>query len=104
MRGLGKSFDSGGWMVLLLLALAIVLPASALLWFMNEAARSQALAARQSVGAAYRGQVRLLQERVAAEWRSHVDAAQTAAGGGLPAYAADALRTSGADAVLMFDE
>ena len=48
----------------LFLLLGVLLPTACVLWFMNEAARSQAESARQSVSEAYRGQLRMLRDRV----------------------------------------
>lgn len=67
---------AGSWLdrrtsFFVLLALLMLLPAACVLWFMNEAVRTQSAAARQRVLEAYRGQLRLVRARVDAHWRAH---------------------------------
>src|SRR6187551_3231444 len=64
--------DRATWLVLLALALGVVLPATCVIWFMTEAASNQADAARQRLSDALQGQLRLLRERVDADWRERV--------------------------------
>ena len=64
--------DRATWLVLLALTLGVVLPATCVIWFMSEAASNQADAARQRLSDALRGQLRLLRERVDADWRERV--------------------------------
>jgi signal transduction histidine kinase len=56
--------------VLFFLVLGVLVPTACVLWFMNEAAKSQAEAAREQVNAAYRGQLRRLRDRVDGYWRA----------------------------------
>ena len=56
---------------ILLLLVAVFVPAAFLLWFMNETVTTQAASARQSVIEAYRGQLRLIRPRIDAYWRGH---------------------------------
>ena len=85
------------------LLIGVVAPATAVFWFMNEAARSQAEAARRSVMEAYRGQLALLRDRLESSWQSRT--ATLSGSSELPARhrAAQLRRTSGADAVIVFD-
>jgi signal transduction histidine kinase len=55
-------------LLVLFIVIGVLAPTGAVLWFMNEAARSQEASARQSVSEAYRGQLRLLRDRVDALW------------------------------------
>src|SRR5512133_2955562 len=80
------------------IVLAVLAPTGAVLWFMNEAARSQAESARQSVREAYRGQLRLLRDKVDAMWGMRAEAMDKALN--LPS----ALRSSGADSAILFDQ
>lgn len=63
-------FDRSSWLVPLFLILGVLLPAGCVLWFMNDAATSQAAAARRSVTEAYRNQLPLLRDRVDGYWQS----------------------------------
>src|SRR5215471_11582548 len=58
----------GDWLLALFLVTGVALPVAAVLWFMNAAAASEAAAARQSVVEAYRGQLRLIRDRIDGEW------------------------------------
>jgi len=60
--------------------LGVVGPMVCVLWFMNDAAESQALSARQSVLEAYRGQLRLVRDQVDAYWRSRAVELEAQAG------------------------
>ena len=74
----------GLWLVPLFLVLGIVCPTACVLWFMNDAAESQALSARQSVLEAYRGQLRLIRDQVDAYWESRAAQLDTQMGHGTP--------------------
>ena len=105
MKGTGFTLeDRNGWLIPFMLAVAILVPAGGVLWFMNEAAQSQAQAVRQSVNEAFRGQLRLLRDRLDAAWQTRAAALEQAAGSGLPANFPAALTASGADAVLFLDD
>ena len=58
------NLQQGTWLLLLFLLVGIVCPTACLLWFMNDAAESQSIAARQEVLEAYRGQLRLVRDQV----------------------------------------
>jgi signal transduction histidine kinase len=68
------AFGSGSWSLPVLLLVAVVVPSACVLWFMNEAVEHQATAARQAVADAYRGQLRLVRDRLATAWQSRVQA------------------------------
>lgn len=79
------------------LMLGVLAPTGAVLWFMNDAARSQAEAARQNVTEAYRGQMRLLRDRIDALWR------QKAAALDRPLGFEAAIDAAGADSAVLLD-
>jgi len=64
----GASYDRATWLVLLFLLVGVVAPTASVLWFMNAAAESQAASARQNVMEAYRGQLRLIRDRIGSYW------------------------------------
>ena len=84
----------------LFLTLGVLAPTACVLWFMNEAARSQAVAARQEVAEAYRGQLKLLREKIELSWEDR--AAALDKGRGSPADFARAVRNGLADSVVYF--
>jgi signal transduction histidine kinase len=69
------------WLVPLFLLFGVLAPTGCVLWFMNTAARIQGAAARQSVTDAYRGQLRLLRDRVDSYWLDRAAALDAAAAG-----------------------
>jgi hypothetical protein len=75
--------DRSTWLVLLFLTVAVLAPTACVLWFMNEAAKNQADAARQRVTEAYRGQLRFLREGIDSFWQ-HRSAELAAAPAGGP--------------------
>src|SRR5580658_7177957 len=82
---MGTRLDGGGrdrstWLALLFVALGVLAPTACVLWFMNEAARAQAEAAKQSVAEAWRGQLRFIRDRVDAYWETRTTALQAGAG------------------------
>jgi signal transduction histidine kinase len=99
--GLGR--DRSGWLLLLFLLLGVLLPTGCVLWFMNEAARSQAESARRSVAEAYRGQLRMVRNRVDSFWRNRAAALQGKPGEWTTADIPRILAASGADAVALLD-
>src|SRR5579871_3594502 len=91
----------GAWLALAFLALGVVVPTVSILWFMNEAARAQSEAARQSVAEAYRGQLRLLGEKLDSFWMARLDAIDKAAGQGQAPDFARIVKAGLADAVVL---
>ena len=78
--------DRATWLVLLALTLGVVLPAACVIWFMTEAASNQADAARQRLSDALQGQLRLLRERIDADWRSRLARLDNGESGGAAAF------------------
>src|SRR5262245_51974667 len=94
--------DRATWLVLLSLLLGVLAPAACVIWFMNEAIANQADATRQRVSEAYRGQLRLLRDRIDADWRTRTAQLDADTGSG-PAAFRRAVLSGGADAVVFFD-
>jgi hypothetical protein len=81
------SFDRSAVLGLLFFVLGILLPTASVLWFMNEAMTAQLAAARQELTAAYRGQLRLIGDRIAERWRARAPRRSPLAPDGPPAAA-----------------
>src|SRR5580693_3804300 len=96
-----KPRAQGAWLVLLFLVLGIVCPTACVLWFMNDAAESQALSARQSVLEAYRGQLRLIRDQVEGYWESRAAELDGQAGRGTPQDFARIVKAGLADSVVL---
>ena len=94
--------DWSSWRLAAFLLVGVLAPSGSVLWFMNEAARSQAESARQSVTAAYRGQLRLLRERVDGWWKARAAALDTGEAA-VPSAFVSAMKRAGADAVVLLD-
>ena len=93
----------GAWLGLAFLALGIVVPTVSILWFMNEAARAQSEAAKQSVAEAYRGQLRFLGERLDSGWANRLGACADSAGDGRAPDFARAVKAGLADSIVFPD-
>jgi signal transduction histidine kinase len=92
--------DGSAW-VFVLLALLTLVPAACVLWFMNEALARESAAAQQRVLEAYRGQLRLVRERLDPLWRAHAAGLDAA---GDPRRRFDDLVTGGmADGAVLLD-
>jgi signal transduction histidine kinase len=61
-------WDRGLWLALLFIVLGVVAPTACVLWFMNEAAKAQAEAAKQGITGAYRSQLVFLRDRLDEYW------------------------------------
>ncbi len=96
-------WDRSSWLLALFLLLGVLAPSGAVLWFMNDAARSQAESARQRVTEAYRGQLGLLRERGDQWWKTRVAALDGSVGASRTGFLA-AIKAAGADAVILLDE
>lgn len=72
----------GAWLALTFLALGVVVPTVCILWFMDEAARAQSEAAKQSVAEAYRNQLSFLGDRLDGLWTNRLASIDQAAGNG----------------------
>jgi signal transduction histidine kinase len=82
--GNSASHDKSSWLVVVFLIAAVALPTGCVLWFMRQAAEGQAMAARESVIEAYRGQLRLIRDRVDSYWQSRASELQQEVGKGEP--------------------
>ena len=91
---------SGGVLPALFLLVAVAAPTACVFWFMNEAARSQAEAAKRSVTEAYRGQLRLLRDRMDSYWDARAAALQRSAAVGSPADFQRVVMQGGIDSVV----
>jgi signal transduction histidine kinase len=96
----GAGRDRSAWLALLFVLLGVVVPSACVLWFMNEAARGQARAAKQSVTEAYRGQLRFIRDRIDAYWESRANALEQAAGAGSAADFARNVKAGAADSFI----
>src|SRR5208283_2116347 len=96
-------WDRSSWLLALFLLVGVLAPSGSVLWFMNDAARSQAESASQKVAEAYRGQLGMLRERVDTWWRERASALDGLAGAGPSVFPAS-LGASGADALVWLDE
>ena len=103
---IGGRFGSAGqsvgeWLVLLFLLIGVAAPAVSVLWFMNAAASSQAVSARQKVMDAYRGQLRLIRDRIDADWERRASELAKQAGHGTAEDFAQIVATRAADSVIL---
>lgn len=97
-----RPWDRAIWLVVVSVVLGVLIPAASLIWFMTEAARNQADAARQRLSDALRGQLRLLQERLDSDWRARLERLHTATGAGDAARAFQQAALAGhADAIVI---
>jgi len=92
--------DRSTWLVPLFLIAGVLLPTGCVLWFMNDAATSQAAAARESVTEAYRNQLPLLRDRVETYWKARAKELTSQIGAGAPANFARVIKAGLADTVI----
>ena len=97
-----NNFSGGGLPALFLLA-AVAAPTACVFWFMNEAARSQAEAAKRSVTEAYRGQLRLLRDRIDSYWDTRASTLQQNSGARTPADFRRIILQGGIDSVIFLN-
>ena len=91
LRTPGGWLDGSAWLFVLL-ALLTVLPASCVLWFMNDALTRESESSHQRVLEAFRGQLRLVRSRLDPIWGAQ--AASLNAGAGSPEQRFERLITS----------
>ena len=96
-----KVQDRSTWLALLFIVVGVIAPTTCVLWFMRDAARAQADAARQSVAEAYRGQLKLLRDKTDAYWQGRAVALQQSAGKGGAADFARNVRAGLADSFIL---
>ena len=90
----------GTLLPLLFLVVGVIAPTTCVLWFMRDAARAQADAAKQSVAEAYRGQLRFMRDKADAYWQARATALQRSAGKGEAADFARNVRAGLADSFI----
>ena len=98
------TLGSGGWTLPGLLLIAVVVPSACVLWFMNEAVENQAAATRQAVAEAYRGQLRLVRDRLISVWQSRVEALKTEPSANAAVEFSRLVTSGAADAVVMLSQ
>ena len=98
---IGSKFGSA-WLAALLLLFGVVTPTVCVLWFMNQAARTQTDSARQSVTNAYRGQLWLMRDRIDQYWAGRSAALQRISGGSAADFLL-AVKQNLADAVILLN-
>ncbi|MEN6337146.1 MAG: HAMP domain-containing sensor histidine kinase [Phycisphaerales bacterium] len=67
MRGINPGYGQFRWVVLLL-AIAVVLPTLCLLWFMNEVVKSERLAVRQRLTSVYKAKLAEATDQIEQRW------------------------------------
>ena len=95
--------DRATWLLLLCLVFAVLAPTACVLWFMNQAARSQAESARRSMTEAYRAQLRLLRDRIDSYWKSRAAAIAEDSGAGTAAEFARIVSSGLCDSLVLLD-
>src|SRR5579863_9789003 len=68
------SHDQTTWLVLPCLLLGVIAPTACVLWFMNQAAKTEATAARQEITEAYRNELRIGRDQVETYWETRAAA------------------------------
>ena len=96
--GASDWLDRSSWLFVLLVLL-MLLPAAVVLWFMNEAIATRTAAAERSVREAYRGQLRLVRDRVDEHWQRH--GTRLRPGDDPPAFFARTVVEGTADAIVV---
>src|SRR4051794_29157227 len=92
------------WMVALFLVIGVTVPTASVLWFINESARSETARARQTVADAYRGQLRLIHDRIDSLWSERATFVAQKAVSGMPAAFARLIAAGVADSVVLLDD
>ncbi len=93
------------WPVLGLLALAVLLPAAGVLWFMDKAVENESLAGRQKLEEIHRHRLAAIRDQLAADWRQRAaDLGDHPAGTPPAGVFARVLETTAADAAVVLDQ
>src|SRR5450432_384157 len=92
--------DRGWWSVLSLILVAVLAPTGCILYFMNEAINNQRDIAHQKLAEAYRGQLRLVQQRLDSLWETRAAALELPDGTSPAAFFEHAVQAHLADAVV----
>jgi signal transduction histidine kinase len=99
----GGNHDRAVWLVALFVVVGVLVPTASVLWFMNQAAKDQATLARQNLQDAYRGQLRLICDKVSAYWSQRMAALDASSGSGTPADFKRIITTRLADSAILLD-
>jgi signal transduction histidine kinase len=104
LTNLTASSRSIGTGLVMLLLLAVLVPSACLLWFMNQAVKSEREAARQKLLEAYRSEISLAQQTLANRLRGIADELEQTLDAAGPSMAfAFAARSNLADAIICLD-
>ncbi len=90
-------------LLLLFLFLGVLTPIVCVLWFMNEAARTQTESARRRVDEAYRGQLWLVRDRMDSYWSGRTAAFEAKTRGAAPAAFFRIVSAGLADSVVLLN-
>ena len=98
---LGAGGDGGRWLVPVLLLIGVLAPAACVLWFMNAAIDNQRDASRRKLAEAYRGQLKLVRDRMESYWEQRAaDLEREAHDGTAPAIFARVVERGLADSAV----
>lgn len=112
MKIKGKVSDGHNqlWWVVLLLAIAVILPTICLLWFMGQAVKNDRLAVRQKLSDFYQQRLETLSTRIDELWSARINLLEQKAAGSLQSEIFSLLAGSGengdskiCDAVIIYD-
>jgi len=92
------------WLVLFFLMVGVLVPTASVLWFINETARRDAEAARQSVIEAYRGQLPLIRGRIDSFWNERAARLAERGSSGLSSDFKQIVTGGLADSVVLLDD
>src|SRR6185369_6968247 len=96
--------DRTTWLVVLFLLVGVVVPTSSVVWFLNASVQRETAAARQTLTAAYRDQLRLIRGRIDAFWTDRARALSEHARPGGAAAFQRILASNLADSVVIVDD
>ncbi len=100
-RQLGAGGDRGRWLVPVLLLIGVLAPTACVLWFMNVAVDNQRDASRRQLAEAYRGQLKLVRDRMESYWEQRAaDLEREAREGAAPAIFARLVERGLADSAV----
>jgi len=103
LRHLHPGFGQFRWVVLLL-AVAVILPTVCLLWFMNEVVKSERLVVRQKLTTSYRNQLAEAAAKVEEQWAEYCRLLERRPSVHFCRQFATAVSQNSYDALLVYDE
>jgi hypothetical protein len=92
--------NSGSWSVLCLILAAVLAPTACILYFMNEAINNQRDVSHQKLAEAYRGELRIVQQRLDSFWDARASALDSHTDSSSAACFEQAVKAHLADAVI----